>query len=124
MKVRFIAVLLVVTAVAISGCSFRVSNSRSMSRFVTPRTYAETYEFEVEESFSSVRLQMDLQLREGQLDWTVVDPEGAEVWKADLDGEAALSEVQTFEPRPGTWQVHFECTDGAGEFLIHWMGYR
>ena len=117
-------VLAILLTVALSGCEFFFSSSRSHSRFSEPRSFTRDFSFEVTDNFTPLRLAMDLTLLQGKLQWELVDPNGNHRWTGTVRDQEILQESRLLDPIVGIWHFSVECKQAAGDFLFEWSGFR
>ena len=110
--------------VAMSGCEFFFTSSRSVSRFTEPRCFTRDFSFEVRDDVTPLRLSLDWKLTQGDVKWRLVDARGNERWIGQASAKDIVNESRLLDPIVGTWHFSIDCRQAAGEFIIEWSGFR
>ncbi len=127
MQVSRCAKLLILTMtviIALSGCEFFFTSSRSVSRFSEPRCLTQEFVFQVNDDVTPLRLTLDLEVNQGDVKWRLVDPRGHERWVGRATGPDEVDESRLLDPIVGNWHFRVECLEAAGEFVIEWSGFK
>jgi hypothetical protein len=97
---------------------------RSVSR--TTASFADlddtrVLELEVRPDRTHVDIQARLQVNEGLVRWTLLDPQGRIRWEGASVQRRTIRDQQRFEAIAGTWQLEIEFRGASGEYEIEWV---
>lgn len=104
-------------ALALPGCRFRVHEHSSYVTdygLVHAKTGVKRSEFEVTPKMERIQVELSADARSGAAEWTLVDPDGATIWRNRLDGAGRVEETVQLRPKPGTWSFRRELDDFTG----------
>lgn len=69
----------------------------------------------------SAQLDMQVQLKQGTLEWTLTDPAGVVRWQGKAEAGETVDLSRTFDnPAPGRWDLTFQLDQAAGEYHAPW----
>lgn len=120
-KINIAVGLILVITLLFSGCvnqTFRGSHTTKHSIMDSPKSFAESYEIDIKNDFTSFNVKIDFKLKEGKLSWQLIDPKGEVIWSEAISDKDRLKETKSFKPIPGKWIINFTGEKAAGDFLI------
>ena len=69
----------------------------------------------------SAQLELQVQLEQGTLEWTLTDPQGVVRWQGQAEAGEEVDVSRTFvNPAPGRWDLAFRLVQAAGEYHAPW----
>lgn len=69
----------------------------------------------------SAQLDMQVQLKQGTLEWILTDPAGVVRWQGKAEAGEDTNLSRTFDnPAPGRWDLTFLLENAAGEYHAPW----
>ncbi|WP_160679923.1 hypothetical protein [Clostridium sp. C8-1-8] len=79
-----------------------------------------SFDFEVDKSFKTVKLKLDIKTDEGNLEWEAKDPTGKIVWNGNLKEKSSFAETKDFAPVEGKWSLTIKTEKASGYYDIVW----
>jgi hypothetical protein len=124
MRIKFLIAGLIVTIglLLITGCAPQVRgySAHSDGSFASS-TNTRTITYHAYEGDTRARLQVDLTLEAGSVNWTLADPTGAVRWTTQFDKAGTYEAFQMFDSIPGDWRFEVTMTEAAGHFDAYWQ---
>ena len=114
-----IAVFLAVLALSLAACLPIIPMCESTIN--TVGNYKNGCGLSVSGGADSARLDMQVQLKQGTLEWTLTDPQGVVRWQGTAEAGESVDLSRTFDnPAPGRWDLTFQLEQAAGEYHAQW----
>jgi hypothetical protein len=73
----------------------------------------------VNRAASSVYLYGNVEIKEGEIEVELVDPDGLVVYSIKLHNQENLQLNKTFTALPGFWKLKYKSCDGKGNINLH-----
>jgi hypothetical protein len=104
----------------LGGLASDRSTSRTMASFADLDD-TRVLKLQVKSDRTHIDLQARMQLDEGSVRWTLVDPQGRVRWEGSAVQRRTIRDQQRFEAIAGTWRLEIEFRDASGEYEIEWV---
>ena len=108
---------LVLASLLLCGCRFQVHEHFAfLSDFglVSAETDIKRSEIEVTPKMERITIRLSADSKAGSAEWTLVDPDGATMWRIRVEGRSRVEETVHLPARAGTWSFVRELDDFTG----------
>lgn len=109
-----ILLIMVSLILGMTGCVVRDQSSAHYA-ITEGQKITDTYSYTVEEDFNGMKLEMNLTLTKGEVEFELKDPNGDIKWDGKATSEKSINEIREFEKIVGEWTLIFNSIDNTGE---------
>ena len=113
----FVIALCIVGSGVASAWDATINETERFSRESATRRF----ELRVPTDAQHARLELDARIREGSMEFRLVDAEGGKRWSGAIGRGSTLDISRSFDDaQPGDWRLEIELRDATGTFDIAW----
>ncbi len=118
MKRKLLILIIVLSLiVGMTGCIVRNQSSAHYT-IKEGQKVTDTYSYTVEDDFNGMKLEINLELTKGDVEFELKDPNGDLRWDGKATSEKSINEIREFEKIVGEWTLIFNSIDNTGEGKI------
>ncbi|QUH21019.1 hypothetical protein [Alkaliphilus sp. B6464] len=115
MKRKFPILIIMVSLIfGMTGCIIR-NQSSAHNTITEGQKITDTYIYTVEDDFNGMKLEINLALTKGEVEFELKDPNGVIKWDGKATSEKSINEIREFEKIVGEWTLIFKSIDNTGE---------
>ncbi len=113
---RRISILIIMLSLifGMTGCIVRNQSSAHYTIKEGQRV-TDTYSYTVEDDFNGMKLEINLTLTKGEVEFELKDPNGDIRWDGKATSEQSIKEINEFEKIVGEWTLIFNSIENSGE---------
>ncbi len=109
-----ILIIMVSLILGMTGCIVR-NQSSAHNTITEGQKMTDTYSYTVDDDFNGMKLEINLVLAKGEVEFELKDPNGDIKWDGKATSEKSINEIREFEKIVGKWTLIFNSIDSTGE---------
>ncbi|GMQ62945.1 hypothetical protein [Vallitalea maricola] len=111
-KIFMIVCIFILT---LTSCIYVEDESKSKYDIQKGKKITDTYYYEVKENFEGIKLNIQLDIEEGKVEFELKNPNGDIEWSNVVEGEINYNETKEFEKVVGKWTLNFNSIDNSAQ---------
>lgn len=113
-KLTILTIIIGIFIFSAVGCVVR-NQSSAHNTIKEGSKFSDTYNYDVEEDFKGMKLEVKLALKKGKVKFELKDPNGDIKWSEEVTSDKKFNETKEFEKIVGEWTLTFENIDLSGD---------